>query len=227
MTEHFQTGSKKPGQRGMAQASRDLIAAMFDIAEAMQPITGRGGGYKLFSAGLIPSMETGEMAKVYRLLRIAREQGDIPWPWIVDETRALERKQTWSDPQEYARAVARSYRRDFWDQQQRRVQVWSEKGTVRGVLKPVLDHYAVGFLPMHGFSSATMVNDIAEDNDGRKLIALYVGDYDPSGMYMSEMDLPRRPGQLRRRSRQAEADRVDRQTTARAAVIPGGRQEGR
>ena len=48
-----------------------------------------------------------------------------------------------------------SYRRDFWDQQPHRVQVWSEKGTVRGVLAPVLDHYAVGFLPVHGFSSAT------------------------------------------------------------------------
>ena len=35
--------------------------------------------------------------------------------------------------------------------------VWSEKGTVRGVLQPVLDDYAVGFRVMHGFSSATTV----------------------------------------------------------------------
>jgi hypothetical protein len=63
---------------------------------------------------------------------------------------------------------------------------------VRGVLAPVLDHYAVGFLPVHGFSSATSVHDSAEDNDGRLLIVLYVGDFDPSGMYMSEVDLPTR-----------------------------------
>ena len=43
---------------------------------------------------------------------------------------------------------------------------------------------------MHGFSSATTVHDVAEDDDGRDLISLYVGDYDPSGMYMSEHDLP-------------------------------------
>jgi hypothetical protein len=73
-----------------------------------------------------------------------------------------------------------------------RVQVWSEKGTVRGVLKPVLDHYAVGFNPVHGFNSATNVHDISEDDDGRPLVILYVGDLDPSGMYMSEMDLPNR-----------------------------------
>ena len=88
--------------------------------------------------------------------------------------------------------VARSYRRDFWNQQPVRVEVWSEKGTVRGVLQPVLDEYAVGFRVMHGFSSATTIHDIAQDDDGRDLIVLYVGDYDPSGLYMSEHDLPDR-----------------------------------
>ena len=85
-----------------------------------------------------------------------------------------------------------AYRRDFWKQQPKRVEVWSEKGTVRGVLQPVLDNYGVGFRVMHGFGSATSVYDIAQDHDGRLLIALYVGDYDPSGMFMSEHDLPDR-----------------------------------
>jgi hypothetical protein len=190
MTEYFETGSKKG--RGMAQRSLDLIEVMYEVAEAAQPITGRGIGYKLFSRGLVPSMATSSMAKVYRLLRIAREQGDIPWAWVVDETRSIERISTWDDPEDYARSVACSYRRDFWNQQPHRVQVWSEKGTVRGVLAPVLDHYAVGFNPVHGFNSATNVHDISEDNDGRPLIILYAGDLDPSGMYMSEVDLPKR-----------------------------------
>jgi hypothetical protein len=77
-------------------------------------------------------MARSEMQRVYRLLKEAREEGDIPWDWIVDETRAIERVPTWSDPEEYARCVARSYRRDFWNQQPHRVQVWSEKWTVRG-----------------------------------------------------------------------------------------------
>ena len=132
------------------------------------------------------------MQRVYRLLKEAREQGIIPWEWIVDETRELERVSTWDDPAEYARCVARSYRRDFWNQQPVRVMVVSEKGTVRGVLEPVLDHYAVGFRVMHGFSSATTVHDISQDDDGRPLIVLYVGDFDPSGMFMSEEDLPNR-----------------------------------
>jgi hypothetical protein len=190
MPDHFETRSKKG--RGMAQRSLDLIEAMRTAAEAAQPITGRGIGYKLFAVGLISSMAKPEMQRVYRLLKEARERGLVPWEWIVDETRSLERVSTWDDPAQYARCVARSYRRDFWNQQPVRVEVWSEKGTVRGVLAPVLDEYAVGFRVMHGFSGATTLHDVSEDDDGRQLIVLYVGDFDPSGMFMSEEDLPAR-----------------------------------
>jgi hypothetical protein len=51
---HFETCSKKG--RGMARRSLDLIEAMHAEAKAAQPIAGRGTGYKLFAAGLIPSM---------------------------------------------------------------------------------------------------------------------------------------------------------------------------
>jgi hypothetical protein len=190
MPEHFETCSRKG--RGRSKRSVDLIEAMVQIVEAVNPITGRGVGYKLFVANLIDSMARNEMQRVYRLLKEAREEGIIDWDWIVDETRTEERVSTWSDPEEYARCVARSYRRDFWDQQECRVKVVSEKSTVYGVLKPVLVEYAVGFLPVHGFSSATTAHDIAIDDDGRDLILLYVGDYDPSGLFMSEEDLPNR-----------------------------------
>jgi hypothetical protein len=56
----------------------------------------------------------------------------------------------------------------------------------------VLYELGVGFLVLHGFSSATAMYDLAQDYDGRSLIFLYVGDYDPSGMYMSEEDIPKR-----------------------------------
>jgi hypothetical protein len=84
------------------------------------------------------------MRRVYRLLKEAREQEKIPWEWIVDESRELERVSCWEDPEAYTRAVIRSYRRDYWNQQSVRVEVWSEKGTIRGVLWPVLDEYGVG-----------------------------------------------------------------------------------
>jgi hypothetical protein len=189
--EQSGTGPKK-GQRGRAKRSIDLIAAMYEEAEKAQPITGRGIGYKMFVRGLIPSMSRKDMWVVYRLLKDAREDGTIPWHWIVDETRAIEKVASWDNPEDYARTVARVYRRDFWNQQPVRVEVWSEKGTVRGVLKPVLDNYGVGFLSVHGFNSATLVYDVSQSDSDRDLIVLYVGDYDPSGLCMSEVDLPKR-----------------------------------
>src|SRR5262249_4984038 len=121
--EQIGTGSKKV--RGRARRSLDLIEAMYLAAEKAQPITGRGVGYKLFTAGLIPSMAMNEMQRVYRLLKEAREEGVIPWDWIVDETREIERVATWNDRDHFARTLAQSYRRDFWNQQPHRVQVWS------------------------------------------------------------------------------------------------------
>ena len=190
--EHFETSRKKPGARGLGQKSLVLIDTMVKIVEAAQPITGRGVGYKLFTAGLIPSMSRSNMQRVYRLLKEAREEGTIPWHWIVDEAREFERAPSWNDPEEFAKVASRQYRRDFWEQQPVRCEVWSEKGTLRGVLAPVLDAYGVGFRVMHGFCSATVAHDIAQDDDGRQLIGLYVGDWDPSGLWMSEHDLPDR-----------------------------------
>jgi hypothetical protein len=151
---------------------------------------GRGVGYKLFVAQLIASMSTNDMQTVYRLLKIARERGTIPWDWIVDETRGLEGVAIWSNPAAYIKAVERSYRRDFWKTQSHRVQLWSEKGTVRGLIRPVLDAYGVKFNPVHGFTSATDAHNASVDDDGRPLHVLYAGDYDCSGLYMSEVDLP-------------------------------------
>jgi hypothetical protein len=178
--------------RGRSQHSLDIIKAMHEIAEAAQPITGRGVGYKLFSLNFIPSMSKEDMKVVYRLLKEAREEGIILWDWIVDESRNLEQVATWDNPAQYMRAVARSYRRDFWQQQPQRIVVWSEKGTIRGVVQPVLDDYGVGFRVLHGFGSATIINDMAQDGDDRPLTILYIGDYDPSGLYMSERDIPER-----------------------------------
>ena len=152
--EHIETRSKKG--RGMAQASLDLIEAMHDDRR------GRAADHRprrrLQAVHRRPDRVDGtsDMQRVYRLLKEARERGIIPWEWIVDETRELEKRAELGTIRPNSSALcSRSYRRDFWNQQPVRVEVWSEKGTVRGVLQPVLDEYGVGFRVMHGFSGAT------------------------------------------------------------------------
>ena len=81
-----------------------------------------------------------------------------------------------------------------WEQQPYRVLLCSEKSTVEGTVKPVTASYGVGFLSLHGYSSATSAHDVAELSveDERPLVIFYIGDWDPSGMHMSEPDLPDR-----------------------------------
>jgi hypothetical protein len=181
-----------PRRRGKSKTSIALIDAAYAFLAEAHPTTVRGVCYHLFTRGVIKSMAKNETQRVSRQLTDAREAGTIPWEWIVDETRELERKPSWDDPAEYVQSVRRSYRRDFWASQPRLVEVWSEKGTIRGVLKSVLDEYGVGFRVMHGFGSATAVHDVAETDPDMPLNVLYVGDWDPSGMFMSESDLPDR-----------------------------------
>ena len=172
----------------------EQIGTCLEILREIQPASVRAVCYRLFTMGLIPDMSKGSTSQVSRNLVWARETGQVPWGWLVDETREAERISTWNNPDQIIDAAVRGYRRDYWQDQPCRIECWSEKGTVRGTLAPVLSEFGVTFRVMHGFASATAVNDIAEmsNESDKPLVALYVGDFDPSGRYMSDIDLPRR-----------------------------------
>jgi hypothetical protein len=170
------------------------VDAAVTILREIQPCSVRAVCYRLFTLGLITSMAKGETNKVGTHLTRAREEGVIPWEWITDQTRDPVRVNAWKDPAAYVECVSRSYRRNRWIDQPEWIEVWSEKATVSGTLAPVLNKYGVTFRVMHGYGSATAIHEAAtESRDaGRTLTALYAGDWDCSGLHMSEIDLPRR-----------------------------------
>jgi hypothetical protein len=180
--------------RGKGRRSIQLVATAIKILEEIQPASVRAVCYRLFVAGLIPDMSKTSTNAVSRALRIAREEGDLEWGWIVDESREAEHVPAWSGPDALIRAAVAQYRKDYWRDQPVHIEVWSEKGTVRGTLGPVLDEYGVTFRVMHGYASATVINELAvlSGSIDKHFIALYVGDWDPSGLHMSDVDLPRR-----------------------------------
>jgi hypothetical protein len=180
--------------RGKTQETLDFIDACYAILAEIHPASVRAVAYQLFVQHLITSMAKTCTNKVSAQLVYAREEGIIPWEWIVDEAREEECVLVWDDVDQCIRYTQATYRRDYWLDQPVRVGVWSEKGTVRGTLAPVLDRYQVPFLPTHGHNSATLTHDTAmrEQADHRRWVVLYVGDWDPSGMDMSERDLPER-----------------------------------
>ena len=184
------TGRKR-GERGRSQSTKDLIQVSREIIEERAPIGVRGIAYVLFAVhNLIPDMSKQSTDKVSRLITDMREEGLVAWSAIVDESRTIESEPGWENPAECFEVFAQSYRRDFWRDSAYRVIVISEKATVSGLLRPVIDRWGVSYFPAHGFNSATRVKELVEEmnSDPRRYICLYCGDWDPSGMWMSEQD---------------------------------------
>lgn len=193
--------------RGLAERTRTLIDVTASILADVQPATVRGICYKLFGLKLIPDMSKRSTDKVSRALVIAREEGIILWSHTVDETRPVEQPVAWGDLDAYGQSVRDSYTKDRWADQPKRLILVSEKGTVGGLLRPTISHFGIPFLVLHGFGSATALNGLAvlAEADPRPLTILYVGDFDPSGRSMCDLDLP---GRLRRYGGVAEVVRV-------------------
>lgn len=180
--------------RGKAEKTMLLIAESIAILKTIQPCSVRAVCYQLFMRKLIPDMGKNSTGAVGKQLVYARENGLIPWPWIFDETREAETIASWDSPESIIETAVKQYRKDYWTMQPRRVEVWAEKGTIRGTVAPILKKYGVTFRVMHGYGSATSLNSIAEETlaSDKPMIVYYIGDHDPSGRHMSEIDLPDR-----------------------------------
>jgi len=137
------TTNTKRKARGKAKSTIFLEAEILEIVEARNPITVRGVAYALFTRGLIGDMNTNNTAKVSRVMTEMRECGSLDWTLIVDGSRAVDRISTWNNPSQIIAAAVRNYRRDYWQDQNYLIEVWSEKSTVAGVLAPVLDEFGV------------------------------------------------------------------------------------
>ena len=180
--------------RGRSDASYQLTEAACRILAAIHPCSVRAVCYQLFVQGRIANMGKNETNKVSRNLRDAREWRIIPWEWIVDDTRTTHCVSSWASPEDYAEAVKASYRKDLWEMQPVHLEIWSEKSTIFGTIKPIIDAYQLPFRSFHGYSSATAIHDAAcaSQTIEKPFSVFYIGDWDPSGLHMSEADLPER-----------------------------------
>lgn len=180
--------------RGRSVKSMILIEAARRILTEIQPCSIRAVCYRLFTQKMIPDMGKKSTGAVGAQLVFARETGLIPWTWIVDETRAAETVASWDNPEQIIETAVAQYRKDYWAMQPRRVEVWLEKGTIRGTVAPILKKYGVTFRVLHGYGSATSIHGIALETQAsdKPMTVFYIGDHDPSGRHMSEVDLPER-----------------------------------
>ena len=178
--------------KGEWKGITDLIDAAFAILSEQQPMTIRQLFYRLIGVGPLGNNQA-SYRKVSRMMTKARRDDRIPWEWIADRTRPIYRPNVWKNPQEYAEAVSRSYRRDYWESQPCYIEIWCEKDTVIGSIQDLADELGITVRVGRGFNSETRAHEIAQilgDSD-KPNIVFFLGDHDASGVDI-ERDLKKR-----------------------------------
>lgn len=184
--------------RGLAKETIELIMFARKLLADLHPMTLRQLHYAVFSAARIEydntpadykrlSRATTGARRTYRFLELQGVEPDgratINPAWIVDETREAVVVNMWENVDGYLDTVKRCYRRDYWATQPNYCEVWSEKATVLGSLRPLADELGVKLRVCKGYGSTGMESRIGEDFDSIKkpIHVLFLGDHDPSG----------------------------------------------
>lgn len=121
----------------------------------------------------------------------ARLAGLIDWDGIEDRTRFLQGHQTYSNPADAIKSIARRYRIDMWSNQATRIEAWIEKDALAGVIQPICNQWDINFFACKGYVSQSELYGAGKRiqhryrSTGQETIMLHLGDHDPSGMNMT------------------------------------------
>jgi hypothetical protein len=151
------------------------------------PMTVRQMFYALVIRDVVPKEERAYDQVAYHLLSM-RRAGVLPFSYIADHTRWVRKSKTYSSVQAYLEASQEFYRKAVWDDIDERVEIWIEKDALAGVVVEITDAWDVPLLVMRGFPSETLLYSAAEaiNASKKKTWIYYFGDYDPSGMKISD-----------------------------------------
>ena len=166
----------------MARRQRSQVildAAIAVIEAASSPMTVRQIYHQLVSRHVIENSRSRYQA-VSDLLVAARREGLIDWDAVEDRLRRPRHVPMWSDLRGFLDAVGRSYRRDTWADQPRRVEVWLEKDALSGIFEDMLRPYGVTLNVGRGYDGWSSIHRAAQRLDAGDAV-LYFGDFDPSG----------------------------------------------
>lgn len=175
---------------------QELRDGLFALAEANQPLTIRQLFYRAVATSLIDKTQAAYNQLVVRLVGQMREEGRIPFAWIIDNTRWMRKPTTHHGLRSMLVRTHQTYRRAIWDEQEASVEIWCESDSVAGILWDVTNEYDVPLMPTSGQPSKSFLHSAAKNmvDTGGPWFIYYFGDYDKSGMDISariERDLHR------------------------------------
>jgi hypothetical protein len=119
-------------------------------------------------------------------LKLLRRSSRVPYAWITDMSRQGYFVNTYRDAADFIRRMRSLYRADLWEDADYYVEVWGESRSIASVLLSDCKEFGVSLYPAGGFSSISFAREAAEEinkyHEGREVVVLYVGDYDPAGV---------------------------------------------
>lgn len=128
----------------------------------------------------------------------ARLAGLIDWSALEDRTRNLKGLRHYDGPEDAIDSVARNYAIDKWEDQKIRPELWVEKEALAGVIERAAVDNDLNYLSCRGYMSASEMYEAAQriyrrrKNQHQQTVIIYLGDHDPSGLDMSDNDIPGR-----------------------------------
>jgi hypothetical protein len=186
LVEHAQQNRRR------TKADIDKIkAAISAILEVDNPMTVRQVFYQLVIRDKIEKTEAEYQGTVIRLLTELRLSGEIPFEWIVDETRRARVTQTFDSISDAARDTAKFYRRSALRECADYIEIWSEKEALAGLIYEVASNYDVPVMVSKGMPSLTQIYETAININraaqaGKASYIYQFGDHDPSGVLIPE-----------------------------------------
>jgi hypothetical protein len=116
--------------------------------------------------------------------------GLLPWDKLIDHERNLMGLNTHASPRSFLKDKVQGYRRDLWQEQQWRPEVWVEKKALIGVISDICNQLRVDFFATKGYNSQSEQWRAGQRfagyiRDGQRPIVFHLGDHDPSGVDMT------------------------------------------
>lgn len=127
--------------------------------------------------------------KLGKILDDCRYGGVIDWNAIEDRGRVPYLPYWVSDISDALSDTVNSYRLDLQKGQDNIIEVWTEKDALSGIMKRSTEKYHVNLVVNKGYTSSSAVYNSYKRfgryiDYGKKVIILYFGDHDPSGLDM-------------------------------------------
>jgi len=183
MNKLYMTRPTKRRRRTKAEIAA-IRQAIWETLNQVHPMTVRQTFYQLSVKHVIEKLESEYKGTVCRLLVKMREDNEIPFEWISDNTRWMRKPRTHSSFEQALRNTAQTYRRALWENQDAYVEIWTEKDAIAGIILEETKPWDVPLMVSRGFSSITYLYEAAQAilAQNKPAYLYYFGDHDPSGV---------------------------------------------